>query len=90
MYTDGDSPMGDQWSVIISYWRLKYKTHIPCTSWNNFQLKINKINVVIATKGLQDRSTNITAGTTVKNKGKLILKINSTREPGIDLEPHSN
>ena len=32
-------------------------------------------NVVIATKGLQDRSTNITAGTTVENKGKLILNI---------------
>ena len=31
-------------------------------------------NVVMATKGLQDRSTNITAGTTVENKGKLILK----------------
>ena len=31
-------------------------------------------NVVIATKGLQDRKTNITAGTTVENKGKLILK----------------
>ena len=30
-------------------------------------------NVVIATKGLQDRSTNIIAGTTVENKGKLIL-----------------
>ena len=30
-------------------------------------------NVVIATKGLQDRNTNIIAGTTVKNKGKLIL-----------------
>ena len=30
-------------------------------------------NVVIATKGLQDRNTNITAGTTVGNKGKLIL-----------------
>ena len=30
-------------------------------------------NVVIATKGLQDRITNITAGTTVENKGKLIL-----------------
>ena len=30
-------------------------------------------NVVIATKGLQDRNTNVTAGTTVKNKGKLIL-----------------
>ena len=27
-------------------------------------------NVVIATKGLQDRNTNITAGTTVENKGK--------------------
>ena len=30
-------------------------------------------NVVIATKGLQDRNTDITAGTTVENKGKLIL-----------------
>ena len=30
-------------------------------------------NVVIATKGLQDRNTNTTAGTTVENKGKLIL-----------------
>ena len=29
-------------------------------------------NVVIATKGLQDRNTNIIAGTT-ENKGKLIL-----------------
>ena len=32
-------------------------------------------NVVIATKGLQDRNTNIIAGTTVENKGKLILKL---------------
>ena len=32
-------------------------------------------NVVIATKGLQDRNTNIIAGTTVENKGKLILTI---------------
>ena len=31
-------------------------------------------NVVIATKGLQDRNTNIIPGTTVENKGKLILK----------------
>ena len=30
-------------------------------------------NVVIATKGLQDRNTNIIAGTTVENKDKLIL-----------------
>ena len=34
-------------------------------------------NVVIATKGLQDRSTNIIAGTTVENKGKLILSSGS-------------
>ena len=33
-------------------------------------------NVVIATKGLQDRNTNITAGTTVENEGKLILSKN--------------
>ena len=32
-------------------------------------------NVVIETKGLQDRNTNIIAGTTVENKGKLILNI---------------
>ena len=31
--------------------------------------------VVIATKGLHDRSINIIAGTTVENKGKLILTI---------------
>ena len=30
-------------------------------------------NVVIATRGLQDRNTNIIAGTTVENKGKVIL-----------------
>ena len=33
-------------------------------------------NFVIATKGLQDRNINILAGTTVENKGKLILNIN--------------
>ena len=32
-------------------------------------------NIVIATKGLQDRNINIIAGTTVENKGKLILKV---------------
>ena len=30
-------------------------------------------NVVITTKGLQDRNTNIIAGMTVENKGKLNL-----------------
>ena len=30
-------------------------------------------NVVITTKGLQDRNIDILAGTTVENKGKLIL-----------------
>ena len=30
-------------------------------------------NVVITTKGLQDRNKNIITGTTVENKGKLIL-----------------
>ena len=34
-------------------------------------------NVVITTKGLQDRNINILSGTTVENKkGKLILKVN--------------
>ena len=32
-------------------------------------------NVVIATKGLQDRKINILAGTTVENKGKLIILV---------------
>ena len=32
-------------------------------------------NVVIATKGLQDRNINTQAGTTVENKGKLILNV---------------
>ena len=32
-------------------------------------------NVVIATKGLQDRNINILAGTTVENEDKLILSI---------------
>ena len=31
-------------------------------------------NVVITTKGLQDRDIHIIDGTTVENKGKLILK----------------
>ena len=30
-------------------------------------------NVVLIKKGLQDRNINIIAGTTVENKGKLIL-----------------
>ena len=30
-------------------------------------------NVVITTKGLQDRNINILVGSTVENKGKLIL-----------------
>ena len=32
-------------------------------------------NVVITTKGLQDRNIHIFDGTTVENKGKLILKV---------------
>ena len=32
-------------------------------------------NVVIATKGLQDRNINILAGTTVENKDKLIITV---------------
>ena len=34
-------------------------------------------NVVITTKGLQDRNIHILDGTTVKNKGKLIQTISS-------------
>ena len=34
-------------------------------------------NVVIATNGLQDRNINILAGTTMENKGKLILIVDS-------------
>ena len=32
-------------------------------------------NVVITTKGLQDRNINLLDGTTVENKGKLILTL---------------
>ena len=32
-------------------------------------------NVVITSKGLQDRNIHIIDGTTVENKGKLILKV---------------
>ena len=41
-------------------------------------------NVVIATKGLQDRTTDITAGTAVENKGKLILRKKSRRQECLD------
>ena len=37
-------------------------------------------NVVIATKALQDRNTNVTAGTTVENEGKLILTVVENKE----------
>ena len=37
-------------------------------------------NVVITTKGLQDRNINILDGTTVKNKGKLILTLYGTQK----------
>ena len=40
---------------------------------SNCQLPKPVANVVIATKGLQDRNTNMIAGTTVENKGKMIL-----------------
>ena len=43
-----------------------------CLNTRRNKSKLND-NVVIATKGLQDRNTNIIAGTTVENKGKLIL-----------------
>ena len=55
-------------------------------------------NVVIATKGLQDRNTNIIVGTTVENKGKLILSLyyytysysyNSTAVPNSNLDVDS-
>ena len=35
-------------------------------------------NIVITTKGLQDRNINVLDGTTVENKGKLILPRYST------------
>ena len=39
-------------------------------------------NVVIATKGLQDRKINIIAWTTVENKGKLIIEeVQIIRDP---------
>ena len=44
-------------------------------------------NVVIATKGLQDRNTSVTAGTTVENKGKLILILNNFKNVFL-ADPH--
>ena len=38
-------------------------------------------NVVITTKGLQDRNINILDGTTVENKGKLIKFLNLQKFP---------
>ena len=46
------------------YFSLVFKLTTPTTPVDN---------VVIATKGLQDRNINILAGTTLENKGKLIL-----------------
>ena len=45
-------------------------------------------NVVIATKGLQDRSINTQAGTTVENKGKLML-LDVIKFPHDNLPLHS-
>ena len=64
-------------SKEISQFR-SYHVCIICTwasNWDRINLPLSTVvdNVVIATKGLQDRNTNITAGTTVENKGKLIL-----------------
>ena len=39
-------------------------------------------NVVITTKGLKDRNINILAGTTVENKGKLMVKSRGLRWAG--------
>ena len=44
-------------------------------------------NVVISTKGLQDRNINIIAGTTVENKCKLIL---SARMSRLQVIPNTN
>ena len=43
-------------------------------------------NVAITTKGLQDRNIHILDGTTVENKGKLILNIRELTKlaPGIE------
>jgi hypothetical protein len=38
-----------------------------------FNMSCGLSNVVIAAKGVQNRNINLLAGTTVKNKGKLIL-----------------
>ena len=46
---------------------------IPLVERRGAILKLPVDNVVIATKGLQDRNINTQAGTTVENKGKLIL-----------------
>ena len=50
-------------------WFYRKTTHVD----NNVDNDNDNDDVVIATKGLQDRNINIIAGTTVENKGKLIL-----------------
>ena len=45
---------------------------VTSVSWLG-QLTVGVDNVVITTKGLQDRNIHILDGTTVENKGKLIL-----------------
>jgi hypothetical protein len=44
-------------------------------------------NVVITTKGLQDRNIHIPDGTTVENKGKLILTVIYVLEIAINRKP---
>ena len=47
-------------------------------------------NVVIATKGLQDRNINIIAGTTVENKCKLILTPKEVQSTNLKLKVMQN
>ena len=52
---------------------LSCRPFVAITTLSTGLVSVEVDNVVIATKGLQDRNTNIIAGTTVENKGKLIL-----------------
>ena len=49
------------------------KYHCPSQETEVTSTPTRPVDNVIGTKGLQDRNTNIIAGTTVENKGKLIL-----------------
>ena len=65
---DRDFPFIEDESILLNIMYLRrWETEVTSTPTRPVD------NVVIPTKGLQDRNIHILDGTTVKNKGKLIL-----------------